>query len=106
MNDVNSDSGVTVEEISKPRRPRGFAAMSAEKRAEIASKGGKAAHVKGTAHKFKFGSELAKNAGFKGGKAPHISRGRKITNETPIGSDGQPMLDDDGFIPGGMVRVA
>jgi general stress protein YciG len=82
MNDVNSDSGHTVEEISKPRRPRGFAAMSAEKRAEIASKGGKKAHAAGTAHKFQPGSALAKSAGFKGGKAPHISRGRKITNET------------------------
>ena len=78
----NTKSGDTIEEISKPRRPRGFAAMSVEKRAEIASKGGKKAHAMGTAHKFKFGSELAKNAGIKGGKAPHISRGRKITNET------------------------
>jgi len=35
-----------------PRKPRGFAAMSPEKRAEISSLGGKRAHEKGTAHKF------------------------------------------------------
>ncbi len=80
MNNVKSDSGVTVEEISKPRMRRGFAAMSPEKRAEIASKGGKAAHAKGTAHQFT--TEEARAAGFKGGKAPHVSRGRKITNES------------------------
>jgi len=74
----------SIEEISKPRRPRGFAAMSAEKRAEIASKGGKAAHANGTAHEFQTGSELAKNAGIKGGSAPRISRGRKIPAALPI----------------------
>lgn len=33
-------------------RPRGFAAMTAEKRSEIASQGGKAAHASGNAHQF------------------------------------------------------
>jgi hypothetical protein len=44
---------------------RGFAAMSPEKQKEIASKGGKAAHEKGTAHEFT--PEEARIAGRKGG---------------------------------------
>jgi general stress protein YciG len=35
---------------------RGFASMDAEKQREIASKGGKAAHEKGTAHEFSRGN--------------------------------------------------
>lgn len=50
---------------------RGFASMSAEKKREIASKGGKAAHAQGTAHKWT--SEEAQAAGRKGGS---ISRRR------------------------------
>jgi hypothetical protein len=34
------------------RRPRGFAGMSTEKRREIASQGGRAAHAGGNAHQF------------------------------------------------------
>jgi general stress protein YciG len=41
--------------------------MSVEVRREIASKGGKAAHEKGTAHEFT--SEEARQAGHKGGLA-------------------------------------
>lgn len=40
---------------------RGFASMDPEKQREIASKGGKAAHEKGTAHEFT--SEEAREAG-------------------------------------------
>lgn len=47
------------------KTPRGFAAMSLEKRKEIASKGGRAAHAKGTAHEFT--SEEARAAGIEGG---------------------------------------
>jgi len=50
---------------------RGFASMSPEKKREIASKGGKAAHALGTAHKWT--SEEAQVAGRKGGS---ISRRR------------------------------
>ncbi len=57
-----------------PRKPRGFAAMDPEKVRAIASKGGKAAHVAGTAHQFS--SEEARDAGKKGGVAPHVKRGR------------------------------
>ncbi len=46
---------------------RGFASMDEEKRREIASEGGKAAHEKGTAHEFD--SEEAREAGRKGGQA-------------------------------------
>ncbi len=42
---------------------RGFASMSPEKRREIASQGGKAAHIQGTAHKWT--SEEARIAGQK-----------------------------------------
>jgi general stress protein YciG len=48
---------------------RGFAAMDQAKQREIASKGGKAAHQKGTAHEFT--SEEAAAAGRKGGRAAH-----------------------------------
>ena len=46
---------------------QGFASMDAAKQREIASKGGKAAHQKGTAHEFT--SEEAREAGRKGGQA-------------------------------------
>jgi general stress protein YciG len=48
-------------------RGRGFASMDPGKQREIASKGGKAAHAKGTAHEFT--SEEAREAGRKGGQA-------------------------------------
>jgi general stress protein YciG len=48
---------------------RGFASMDEDEQREIASKGGKAAHEKGTAHEFS--SEEAREAGSKGGKAAH-----------------------------------
>ena len=48
---------------------RGFASMDAEKQRQIASKGGKAAHAKGTAHRFT--PEEARAAGRKGGQAAH-----------------------------------
>ena len=46
---------------------RGFASMSKDKQRQIASKGGRAAHMKGTAHKWT--SEEARKAGQKGGRA-------------------------------------
>ncbi len=48
---------------------QGFASMDQEKQREIAKKGGKAAHEKGTAHEFT--SEEARQAGQKGGKKAH-----------------------------------
>ena len=67
-------SDAIASEPQKPRRPRGFAAMDRSRVSEIASKGGKAAHAAGTAHQFS--SDEARNAGKKGGVAPHVRRGR------------------------------
>jgi len=61
---------------------RGFAAMDEDKQREIASKGGRAAHAKGTAHEFT--PEEAREAGRKGGEA--VSRDREHMAE--IGREG------------------
>ena len=58
---------------SKGTSKRGFAAMNEVQQREIASKGGQAAHQKGTAHEFD--SEEARRAGQKGGEA--VSRNRE-----------------------------
>jgi hypothetical protein len=50
--------------------------MSPEKQREIASKGGRAAHQKGTAHEWT--SEEARSAGRKGGQISRGGRGRLI----------------------------
>lgn len=52
---------------------RGFASMDEEKQREIASKGGRAAHEKGTAHEFT--PDEAREAGRKGGES--VSRDRE-----------------------------
>lgn len=61
---------------------RGFASMDRERQKEIASKGGRAAHQKGTAHQFT--SEEARVAGRKGGEA--VSRDR--AHMSAIGREG------------------
>ena len=61
---------------------RGFASMDPAKQREIASKGGKAAHAKGTAHEFT--SDEARVAGRKGGEA--VSRDR--AHMSAIGREG------------------
>ncbi|MCL2777575.1 MAG: KGG domain-containing protein [Polyangiaceae bacterium] len=71
---ASEEAPVVVEPAPRPRRPRGFAAMDRNKVSEIASKGGKAAHAAGTAHQFT--SAEARDAGRKGGIAPHVRRGR------------------------------
>ena len=50
--------------------------MAADKQREIASKGGRAAHLKGTAHEWT--SEEARAAGRKGGQISRGGRGRLI----------------------------
>ena len=57
------------------KEDRGFASMDRSKQREIARKGGKAAHLKGTAHEWT--SEEARQAGRKGGMASH--KRRKLT---------------------------
>jgi len=79
---------------------RGFASMNSEKQREIARKGGRAAHEKGTAHEFT--SDEARAAGRKGGESvsanrEHMSRigrlggkrsaGRHATSVDQPGSD-------------------
>jgi general stress protein YciG len=54
---------------------RGFACMTDDKQKEIASKGGRAAHAKGTAHEWS--SQEARDAGRKGGQVSH-GGGRRI----------------------------
>ncbi|MEO8216480.1 MAG: KGG domain-containing protein [Acidobacteriota bacterium] len=51
---------------------RGFASMDPSRQKEIASKGGRAAHAKGTAHQFT--PDEAREAGRKGGQT--VSRNR------------------------------
>jgi general stress protein YciG len=60
------------EEVTVAKEDRGFASMDRAKQREIASKGGKAAHQKGTAHEWT--SEEARDAGRKGGLASHRRR--------------------------------
>jgi general stress protein YciG len=63
---------VMMFEARKARR--GFASMSPEKQREIASKGGRAAHLKGTAHQWS--TDEARAAGRKGGQMSRGGRGK------------------------------
>ena len=80
-----------------PRKERrGFASMSPEKQREIASKGGRAAHQKGTAHEWT--SEEARSAGRKGGQISRGGRGRLVeTEQAPMAS---PISDPTGNFEG------
>lgn len=53
---------------------RGFASMDQETQRAIASKGGRAAHARGTAHEWS--SEEAREAGRRGGRMSHGGRGK------------------------------
>ena len=55
--------------------------MSPEKQREIASKGGRAAHEKGTAHEWT--ADEARTAGRKGGQVSRGGRGRLVQQTTP-----------------------
>jgi len=68
---------------SERKERRGFASMSAERQREIASKGGRAAHEKGTADEWT--PEEARRAGRKGGQVSRGGRGR-----LPDGTDSTP----------------
>ena len=78
------------------KEDRGFASMDRSKQREIASKGGKAAHQKGTAHEWT--SEEAREAGRKGGMASH--RRKQEQQQQP--TEGTGPRDDqatDGTVP-------
>ncbi len=73
------------------KEDRGFASMDRNKQREIASKGGKAAHQKGTAHEWT--SEEAREAGRKGGMASHRRKQQQkegeeggVESSQPVGS--------------------
>jgi len=86
-------------------RSRGFASMDSSKQREIARKGGRAAHEKGTAHEFT--ADEARAAGRKGGERvsanrEHMSRigrlggkmsagRRQAAKSEPNGNDGNEM---------------
>jgi len=53
--------------------------MSPEKQREIASKGGRAAHEKGTAHEWS--ADEARSAGRKGGQVSRGGRGRLLPSD-------------------------
>ena len=84
------------------RSLRGFASMDKEKQKAIASKGGRAAHEKGTAHEFnsheasmaakkghergtahEFTAEEARIAGRKGGLARAMNRAKSVDRDAP-----------------------
>lgn len=78
------------------KEDRGFASMDRSKQREIASKGGKAAHQKGTAHEWT--SDEAREAGRKGGMASH-RRKQEQQSAGPLSNPGtfpgsdKPMTD-------------
>src|SRR4029434_7353430 len=96
---ANRGAGSVRQEVSVAKEDRGFASMDRAKQREIASKGGKAAHQKGTAHEWT--SEEAREAGRKGGMASHRRKQEQqpqseqaVASEMPSGAFG------GGFIGG------
>ena len=75
------------------KEDRGFASMDRAKQREIASKGGKAAHQKGTAHEWT--SEEARDAGRKGGIASHQRRREQMGSTDSNIASGSPDSGDD-----------
>ena len=75
------------------KEDRGFASMDRTKQREIASKGGKAAHVKGTAHEWS--SQEAREAGRKGGMASHRKHQQEIAQDSvPENQRNEPINPD------------
>src|SRR5262245_50046852 len=76
---------IMADEGRKGTSQRGFASMDREKQRAIASKGGKAAHEKGTAHEFS--SEEAAAAGRKGGQARGQRRKQDMSRSSEMPSE-------------------
>ena len=76
---------------------RGFASMSPEKQREIASKGGRAAHEKGTAHEWS--ADEARAAGRKGGQISRGGRGRLVST-SPVEVSNVSTASASGMEPG------
>ena len=81
MNEAGKSRSVGAGMTNERKERRGFASMSPEKQREIASKGGRAAHQKGTAHEWT--SEEARSAGRKGGQISRGGRGRLVEAPAP-----------------------
>jgi general stress protein YciG len=88
---VSKQTEGRVVNTSERKERRGFASMSAEKQREIASKGGRAAHEKGTAHEWT--ADEARNAGRKGGQVSRGGRGRLTVSSDAMPA---PQSVDDG----------
>ncbi len=93
------------------RERGGFAGMDSDKQREIAQRGGRAAHQKGTAHEFT--ADEARAAGRKGGVSvsrdrDHMSRigraGGKSSRASRRGDDLAPASDPSEQPPGGRVE--
>lgn len=81
------------------KEDRGFASMDRSKQREIASKGGKAAHQKGTAHEWT--SEEAREAGRKGGMASHRRKQEQQGGGSTASIENEPSGGDDQMTGGG-----
>ena len=97
------------------RSNRGFASMDRNKQREIASKGGRAAHEKGTAHEFdagearaagrKGGVTVSKNRehmaaiGRRGGEARGANRAARLQSQTPSDAGGGANSEQKGHGP-------
>lgn len=66
------------------KEDRGFASMDRSRQREIASRGGKAAHERGTAHEWT--ADEAREAGRKGGIASHRRRQQPPGAAAPDGA--------------------
>jgi general stress protein YciG len=85
-------TGGLVVHTGERKERRGFASMSPEKQREIASKGGRAAHEKGTAHEWT--ADEARNAGRKGGQVSRGGRGRLMVPQADSGAPSTPNAGD------------
>jgi hypothetical protein len=72
--------------------------MSPEKQREIASKGGRAAHEKGTAHEWT--ADEARAAGRKGGQISRGGRGRLMPSTDPAEVSTVGVVPASGMEPG------
>ena len=94
--EMNMNDSAQARNAGERRERRGFASMSPEKQREIASKGGRAAHQKGTAHEWT--SEEARSAGRKGGQISRGGRGRLMDespSDAPHGAEYNAPVDPD-----------
>jgi general stress protein YciG len=75
------------------KEDRGFASMDRDKQREIARKGGRAAHEKGTAHEWT--RDEARHAGRKGGMASHRTPAARHSEESaPMPLSNEPLIAD------------